>query len=669
MPARQLLALSIALALATPAFAQDDASPRSHEKTLAPVVVTATPLAEPGDELVQPAAVLAGAALEQQRAATIGQTVEQLTGVQSSYFGPGVGRPIIRGLDGARVSVLSNGTASQDVSTLSVDHAVTIEPFLADQIEVLKGPATLFYGSSAIGGVVNVVDGRIARTPVEGLSGRVDIGRNTVNDATQGLARIDAGNGTVSLHADYARRDGDEFDAPGGGTIDNSAVESTSRAIGVTVGGDAGYFGVALSAYDSTYGIPYLEDEDEDEGLGGGIKSLAKGGEGEVLLDMEQERVDIQGALISPLPWLDRLTVRGARNDYRHVEIEVKENEIGTEFDNDATDVRVEAVLAPVAGWTPAVGVQYADRDFAAVGEEAFVPPSRTRELGLFAVALREAGPWTTEVGVRFDDQDAEADGFSDVGHSPLGLSAGILYDIADGWHLALNLDRAERAPQAEELFSDGPHAATASYEIGDATLSEETANQVELGVHWHADGIEAKASVYMNRYDDFIYLAATGEEEDELPVRQWTQGDADFVGAEAEIKARLAETDAGRFDLRVFADSVRGELDAGGDLPRIAPGRFGTGLSWERGGWRANVAGIRYAEQDRVAEFETPTSGYTLVNAHLSYGFDAGPAEWEVYVDGANLGDREARVHTSFLKDVAPLPGRGIAFGIRSWF
>jgi iron complex outermembrane receptor protein len=187
--------------------------------------------------------------------------------------------------------------------------------------------------------------------------------------------------------------------------------------------------------------------------------------------------------------------------------------------------------------------------------------------------------------------------------------------------------------------------------------------------VHWHADGIEAKASVFMNRYDDFIYLAATGEEEDELPVRQWTQGDADFVGAEAEVKARLAETDAGRFDLRVFADSVRGELDAGGDLPRIAPGRFGTGLSWERGGWRANLAGIRYAEQDRVAEFETPTAGYTLVNAHLSYGFDAGPAEWEVYVDGTNLGDREARVHTSFLKDVAPLPGRGIAFGIRSWF
>ncbi len=669
MPARQLLSTAIAFALAASAQAQDDSDPRSHEKTLATVVVTAAPLAETGELPVQPAAVLAGAALEQQRAATIGQTVEQLAGVQSSYFGPGVGRPIIRGLDGARVAVLANGTALQDVSTVSVDHAVTIEPFLADQIEVLKGPATLVYGSGAIGGVVNVVDGRIARQPVDGWSGRLDIGRNTVNDATQGLARIDAGNGTLSLHADYARRDGDDFDAPGGGSIDNSAVESTSQALGVTVGGDAGYVGIALSRYDSTYGIPVAEDEDEIQRLRGTVKSLAKGGEGEVQLDMEQQRADVEGALIEPLPWLKRLTLRGARNDYQHVEIELEDDEIATTFDNDATDLRVEAVLAPFAGWTSAVGIQYANRDFAAVGEEAFVPPSRTRELGLFAVAMRQSGPWTTELGVRFDDQNARATGFDEAGHSPMSLSAGVLYDLADGWQLALNLDRAERAPQAEELYSDGPHAATASYEIGDPGLTEETANQIELGVRWRTDGIEAHASVYMNRYDDFIYLAATDEEADELPVRQWTQADADFFGAEAEVKARLAETDAGRFDLRVFADSVRGKLDAGGNLPRIAPGRFGTGLSWERGGWRAHLAGIRYAEQDRVAELETPTPGYVLVNAHLSYGFEAAAAEWELYVDGTNLGDRKARVHTSFLKEIAPLPGRGIAFGIRSWF
>lgn len=680
MDPRRPLAIALTLALAAAVDSAAAADPRSHERELPAITVTATPLAEPGDELVQPAAVLAGAALEQQRAPTIGQSVEQLSGVQSSYFGPGVGRPIIRGLDGARVSVLANGSAVQDVSTLSVDHAVAIEPFLADQIEVLKGPATLLYGSSAIGGIVNVVDGRIAREAVDGLDGRVDLGRGTVNDATHGLVRLDGGNGTLHVHADYARRDGRDFDAPGGGRIANSAVDGATRALGASLIGEAGRVGIAWTRFDSTYGIPLVEDDDDLLAVGFDAKrraaprspDLAKGGEDKaVVLDMEQERVDLEAVLNAPLPGVQRLRLRGARSDYRHVELEIEDGdrEVGTVFDNDARDARLEAVLAPWAGWTTALGVQSVDREFAAAGEEAFVPPSRTRERGLYAVAQRSADRWTTEAGLRFEEQDTEALGFARRAHRPFSLSAGLLYAFAEDWHLTLNLDRAERAPQAEELYSDGPHAATASYEIGDPALGEERANQLELGLHWHAEGIEAKASAYVNRFEDFIYLAATGAEEDDLPVRQWTQADARFVGAEAEIKARLAESDLGRFDLRVYADRVRGRLEDGGNLPRIVPARFGAGLSWERGGWRANLAGIRHAPQDRIAAFESPTAGYTLVNAHLSWGFVAGPAEWELYVDATNLGDREAFVHTSFLKDRAPLPGRGILFGLRSWF
>lgn len=674
MPRQRLLAVAIATLLAQGAHAAGPADARRLET----LTVTADPLARPGEELLQPAEVLVGTALDDERANTLGDTIDRLPGVQSSYFGPGVGRPIVRGLDGPRVQVLGDGISSLDVSTTSVDHAVSIDPFLADQIEVLKGPATLLYGSGAIGGVVNVRDGRIPDRPVEGVAGRIELRADSVNDGRSGAGRVDAGNGAFAVHADWSDRSGDPYEGPDGVEIENTQSETRSRAVGFALTGERGHAGIAFSAYDNIYGIPPEEEEAGDE-----VARLdktkpfvgrPKGGEGKVELDLDQRRIDFDGSLRQPFAGWERIDLRIGRNDYEHTEFILEEEaedkagrEVGTRFFNDAVEGRIEAVHDPLGAWRGAVGVQASRRDFEALGDEAFVPPSVTRDTGLFIVERAEFAPFAVELGARYDRQTVEPEDAERARHDALSISAAGRWDFSDAWHATLNLDRAQRAPQAEELFSDGPHEATASYEIGDASLSEETANQVEIGLHWHRDGVEARVSAYWNRFDDFIFLADTDEVEDDLPVRLWTQADARFHGFEAQLKGTLADTAWGRFDGGVFADAVRGRLREGGNLPRIAPARVGASLDWSHGAWRAGVDVVRTAEQDRTAAFEDATDSHTLVDARIAWTPSAG--DWELFLEGRNLGDEEARVHTSLIKDRAPLPGRNVAFGVRAWF
>jgi iron complex outermembrane receptor protein len=297
------------------------------------------------------------------------------------------------------------------------------------------------------------------------------------------------------------------------------------------------------------------------------------------------------------------------------------------------------------------------------------VPPSLSRDLGLFLLEEREFDAWKFEFGGRYEQTEVDPEGQSGRNFDAISASFGAVWHASEALHLSLGFDRAERAPGAEELFSDGAHVATQSYELGDATLETEVANQFELGVHLHAGAFSAKLSAFENRYDDFIYLAGSEEEIGDLPLRAWTQADATFRGVEAEATVRVTENASGTWDLRVFGDRVRATLDAGGHLPRIVPARLGTSLQWEHEGWRASLGAIRHAKQDDLAAFETATPGYTLIDAHLAYHWDGERVGWEVFLDGNNLTDRDARVHTSFLKDLAPLPGRNIAFGIRAFF
>jgi len=664
MPAPRpcLLALALAVCLTGPAFAATPAAaddPRHDAATdLDQVVVTSHSLRTSAEDMTQPAEVLAGERLDEARGTTLGETVGKLPGVQSSNFGQGVGRPIIRGLDNARVATLTGGMSSADVSTVSQDHNVSIEPFLADQIEVLKGPATLLYGSGAIGGVVNVVDGRIAEAAAaETVSGRAEARYDTVNDGWTAMARADAvgADGALVIHADGVYRNQKDYDTPLG-TQANSFVETRTGALGASLVGDAGFLGMSVSRFEDEYGNP-------------GEPGDAQEGEPAVRIDMKQSRVEAKAGITRPFGIFNGMRANIAHSNYEHTEFEGTEP--GTRFRNDGTEGRLEFTHQAWGPWFGAFGVQYGDRTFEAIGEEAFVPRTQTREYGLF---VTEQGKWDRfqlDLGARTDRIERTPDGIDRRAFSPLSLSAGAMWRFSNAWRLSFNLDRAERAPVEEELFADGPHAATASFEVGDAHLGKERANQAELGVHYHGDRFEAKVSAYETRFDGFIYLVDTGLADDEagLPVRQWSQADATFRGFEGEGTFHLVDNEHGQLDARVYGDTVRATLDEGGNLPRIAPSRLGAELRWTADSWRASLGGVRYDRQDRVAAGETATPGYTLVDAHLAYHFDHGGTGWEVFLDGTNLTDQEARVHTSFLKEGVVLPGRGFALGIRTFF
>lgn len=725
---RAALAAALALALSPAANAADAPQQARHDsmpKDLAAVEVHATPLADTAENLTAPVEVLAGSKLDEAKAGTLGETVAGLPGVQTSNFGPGVGRPIIRGLDGARVQVLSDGLGSGDVSTVSVDHAVSIEPFLAEQIEVLKGPATLLYGSGAIGGAVNVVDGRIPVVrPDAPLSGRAELRHDGVSDGTTGMVRIDGGSGSFAFHFDALHREAGDYRIPGfaesaehraetgetpspddAGRLDNSAVGTDSAALGLSWIGERGFLGAAYSLYNTRYGIPgghaHAPGEDDHDGPGHDDAPAEDHGHeegGPVRIGMDQRRTELRGGLDDLGPFAS-LRVKYADTDYTHTEFEG--DAIGTVFNNRSREARVELVHRPLAGWNGAFGLQASQRDFTAVGDEAFVPGTASDDTGLFWIGKRAFGPLQLDLGLRHDRNHVDVDGAAsaapDRDFSTTSLSAGLGWNVNDALHFNLGLDRAQRAPTAEELYSSGLHVATGSHELGDAGLGVETANRAELGMHLHHGPFELQLSGWHARYDDFVYLANTDLAVDGAPLRLWRQDDARLTGFEAKLDWDIVDNGSGLWSLGVFADTVRGRLAApagttvavpvevphgdhshveqaqvaaGGNLPRIAPSRTGARLRWERDAWRASVGAVRHARQDKVAAFERPTPGYTLVDAHLAWHVDtAGGREWEVFLDASNLTDREARPHTSFLKDVVPLQGRNIALGVRMFF
>ena len=668
---KKLLCGAISAVCATSLWAQSE--------QLEEVVVTATPLNRDALEMTQATAVLSGDDLLRSLDNSIGETIERIPGVQSAFFGPGVGRPIIRGLEGARVSVLENNIATNDVSSLSADHAVTVEPFLAEQVEVLKGPATLLYGSNGIGGVVNVRTNRVPSRLTDGVEGAVQLQGDSVSDARFGAASLNYGEGSLGLHADIFYRDREDYDIPGfaeeepdadeeavEGILENSFVETSGGSLGLSYLFDGGHAGIAFSRYDNKYGIPgaghhheeeddHGEEEDDHEHEGEEEEEL-------VSIDIEQEKVDLNTEIASPFAGFDRLRAFASFNDYQHTEFEG--NEVGTQFDTDTFEGRLELLHEPVWGWNGVVGVQYYDRDFSAVGEEAFVPPSETERIGLFLLEEQEFGDVLVELGVRIDDVDTDSVTGVSRSFSPFSASAGMVWHLSDSVHLSGSLSSSERAPVEEELFSDGPHIATQTFEVGDADLDEETSTNAEITLRKHAGAWTGSVTLYRNDFDDFIYLADTGMEEDELPVRVWSQQDADFTGLEAEL--RYAFTDS--LEMYLMGDTVDAELDDGSNVPRTPPQRFGGGIDWDMERWAVGFDVIRYSSQDDIAAFEDSTDGYTLVGADFAYRFNT-DTRWEIYLRGRNLGDEEARNHTSLLKEGAPLPGRNFIFGIRAQF
>ncbi len=646
------------------------------------IVVTGVPRDRAPGEIAQSVTVVGGDELNRIRASNLGETLANQLGVSSSYFGAGASRPIIRGLAGARVHMLEDGIDTMDAATLSDDHAVSVEPLAADQIEIFRGPTTLLYGSGAVGGVVNTVTTRIpGDAPADGFEGAFEVRADTVAAARGAAVRLDGGGDRFAWHFDAGRRESDDYDIPGFahadvdaadadaddvfGVLENSAAESESAAFGGSWLGDAGFVGIGISAFDTLYGIPGHQHEHEGEQGDEEHEHAA------IRIDLRRRRLDMRGGWDDLAGAVEGVNVRLGVNDYEHVELEG--DAVGTRFANDAAELRIELLHRPLGRWSGAFGVQLGEREFAAVGEEAFVPPVDSSTTGVFIVEQLELMPWELSFGGRVERQEhVPSGGLARFDERAESFSFGSVRTLGRGYSFVATAALSERLPVAEELYSDGPHLATGVVQFGSDALEGETARHADLGVRGELERFSWSVTTFRTRYDDFIYLADTGaiDAEDELPIFAYTQGDADFSGVEAEVLVPLAAEGSTGADLRLFADYVKGELASGEALPRMPPLRYGGRFELRNERLLVGFEATRYGEQDDVAAFEERTEGYLLLNADLRWRFvGVSGMELELFATASNLGDEDARKHTSFVKDIAPLPGRNYALGVRSRF
>ncbi|MDW8479393.1 MAG: TonB-dependent receptor [Xanthomonadales bacterium] len=399
-----------------------------------------------------------------------------------------------------------------------------------------------------------------------------------------------------------------------------------------------------------------------------GRRHAKNGDEHEVRIDLASNRYETRLGIDRPLDLIERVDWRLARGDYRHVELEDHdgETEIGTRFRVEGLDSRLDLRHRAFGDWQGVLGIQFGERRLRSAGEEPFVPAYRQRQVGVFLLERMTVGALALELGLRHENQRVHGAG-ERRRHRPFSLSLGLRHALSEAWHLHGALGRHQRAPFPEELLADGPHAATRAYERGDPTLGLETGHHAELGLHRHGERLELGASLFHTDYRGFIYLADTGEREAGLPVRHWTQAGARFSGLELEGALVLHEGDLGRWRLVAFADGVRARLKRGGWLPRIAPARQRLGLEWEAGTISAALRATRHARQERTAAGEEATPGFTLLDAEL--GWRLGGDRYRLVLAGRNLGDRVARLHHSYLRDQAPLPGRNLQLSLRASF
>lgn len=690
MHARHLLltAASLLAVSAGAAQAQSQTAQVPPETRVDDVIVTALPLARSPNDVVSSVAVLGGDELVHRRQATLGETLSGIPGVSSDTFGGGASRPVIRGQTSPRVRVLSNGAALLDASEISPDHAVSVEPLLVDAIEILRGPSALLYGGGAIGGAINVVDRRIPTRPVDGFGGAVEVRAGTADDERTAVAGLNAGFGGFAVRLEALSRSSDDYAIPSfeppheheededeveHGPVDvleGSFNDTSTVSLGASWVGTRGWLGAAFTEQNSDYGLPghghefegcaavgdvlVCEEEEEEEGHDHEHEAP--------VIDLRSRRVDLRGELRDLTPWIERLSFRGGFTDYVHKEVEG--DEVATTFSNKGHDARIELAHAPIAGFRGVIGVQSTDSDFVADGDEAYLPESTTTSNALFALEEFTVGDLRFEVAARQERQEASAEGRPDAEHDAFSASGGVVWRFAPGWSASASVSRSQRAPTAQELYADGVHLATNTYEIGTPTLDVETANAVELGLRKTDGATTFSASVYRYRYDGYIY-AQTLDQLEEFRLIRYTQSDADFTGVEVEASRQITDW----FTAEIFGDLTRGELDGGGDVPRIPAGRLGVRGEFVWDAWSGDVELHHVFEQDRIADFETVTPGYDMLNATVAYDLTFGGADVQVYARGTNLLDELALNHASYLAQTAPLRGRSLVVGIRTTF
>ena len=695
-PALRPVALAAILTLWGTGLAHAQANAQAAPPTagsLPPVTVSASGLQLGANEMTTPTAVLEGDELVRRREATLGETLGNEPGITSSHFGAGASRPIIRGMDGPRVKVLSDGAELHDASTISPDHAVASEPLLATQIEVLRGPSALVYGGGAVGGVVNVLDGKVPTAiPQKGIEGSAELRANTGAGEGAGAFSLTGGAGNLAVHVEGVARDAGDYRvgkgwAPDGEPtrkVPGSFNRTDTGSVGLSWVGDRGYLGAAYTRQTAKYGLPghnhsfegchthgthlhcgaHEEEDDHDHGAEE---------HGDVpVVDLRSERFDIRGELRNPFTGFSALRLRAGVTDYVHDEVE--DGTIATTFKNKAYDTRIELQHEPLAGFKGVVGLQTSQRKFSAIGEEAYVQPTVTRKTGLFVLEEYRLndwyGDWRFEAALRHDRQTAEAlasgsAGGTERSHNGTSASLGAVWKFTPGYQVGTSFTRASRAPSAEELYARGLHMATSTYERGNANLRSETSQNIDLSLKKTSGDTTFGVSVFRNRISNYIY-GRTLDEVDGLQLLQYSQADATFTGIEGQVRQRVTRN----MGVTLFGDTVRAKLDGGGLLPRIPATRAGVRLDANWNAWEGQVEWVQVARQNRVAAFETATPGYGMLNLGVSYrGQLSSGTPWQVYLKANNLTDRLAYAHTSFIKNAAPLMGRNITVGVKVAF
>ena len=655
--------------------------------SLPPVTVSASGLQLGANEMTTPVTVLEGDELVRRREATLGETLNSEPGITSSHFGAGASRPIIRGMDGPRVKVLSDGAELHDASTISPDHAVVSEPLLATQIEVLRGPSALVYGNGAVGGVVNVLDGKIpTAVPQKGYEGSAELRANSGAREKAGAFSLTGGAGNLAMHVEGVARDAGDYRVGKGwapeGEPTRKVLGSFNRtdtgSVGLSWVGERGYLGAAYTRQTAKYGLPghnhsfegchthgdHLHcgaHEEEEDGHDHGAEE-----HGDVpMVDLRSERFDIRGELRNPFAGFSALRLRAGVTDYVHDEVE--DGAISTTFKNKAYDTRIELQHEPIAGFKGLIGLQTSQRKFSADGEEAYVEPTITRKLGFFALEEYRLGDWRFEAALRHDRQTAEAQTSGiERSHNGTSASLGAVWKFTPGYQVGTSFTRASRAPSAEELYAKGLHMATSTYERGNADLKSEISQNIDVSLKKTSGDTTFGVSIFRNRINNYIY-GRTLDEVDGLQLLQYSQADATFTGIEGQVRQRLYRN----LGITLFGDTVRATLDAGGGrLPRIPATRAGIRLDANWQAWEGQVEWVQVARQNRVAEFESATPGYGMLNLGVSYNgqFSTG-TPWQVYLKANNLTDRLAYAHTSFIKNAAPLMGRSLTVGVKVAF
>jgi len=692
-----------ALGLALPAHAQTTEKPPAGPAVeLPPVVVTGNPLGSELFDLVAPTSVLFGTDLDLARTSTLGETLNQLPGVSSTYFGPNASRPVIRGLDSDRIRILENGVGVLDASALSYDHAVTVDPLIIDRAEVVRGPAAVLYGGNAVGGVVNTVNNRIPQAPIAGPGGRAEARFGGAEREKAAAGVFEAGNGRFALHADAYYRDTDDLRIAGAnvspqlqaqdptlpvtyGTLPNSASRSEGGALGASYTWAKGYVGASFSNFDANYGTV---------------------AEPEVTINMRSNKVDVAGEARELGSVITALKFKVGNTDYKHTEYDA--GAPATNFSSRGYNARLELAHGKLGPLSGAFGAEFVDFDFSATGAEAFLPSSTTRVNALFLYEELPVGRFKFTFGGRYEKNDVSSGGGGPTdpntgaprfdpptsnSYTPLSGAVGALYSFTPNVALAVNASYTERAPTFFELYSNGPHAATGAYEIGNSNFSVERSRSIDIALRGRSGPHSGSIGWFQNRFDNFIGLFNTGltrgadgelnppdtmepgvsdnSGEEILPEYAWMQVPAKFRGFEAQGRVR-AYQGTGALDVVAQYDYLWAENTATGvPLPRIAPQRFRLGLDYRYASFGVRLDNTWVSAQNRVSTNELPTDSYAMLNLALTWRVNLPMRQSyaDLFLRGTNLLNEDARNAVSIIKDIAPLGARAAQVGVRAVF